>query len=330
MHKFRLTSFFLFLFHAQIFCLSFQDDTNDLFGLLQPDYDSNKITVLKFELTRNRNYIAYIMDKAQNMFIVKQTKDCDPASKVGQRRSICEVLTAYVAESNGIPANRIRIIPAGYALPGKLFVHRPATLHTLVPGEPYTSKDYPSIIRQINKKILPEHKRGLTYRVVHGMSLHPDLPLIAALDTFVGNSDRGNYNLFYDQEADRFWAIDLEISFKKNLVQLACKFIASLLNDKRFELTRQELHGLISYRDTLKKLIKRHPPHQLHLKLDELVAQAGIIPGSSLYNKKVGKIIESNKQIISENYQSSQELVALLDKLIAYQKKNKNVDLDLT
>ena len=291
------------------------------FDLLDPDYDSNKITVLDFILNHDKSYITFIMDHDQNIFLIKQSRGYKLAVREGPLLSVREMLAGYIAESNGILANRVRIIPAGYALPGKLYVQRPATLHTLAPGKPPVQL---FIHQPMNKKFSKE-QWGLSYKVIHDMSLHPDLPLIVAFDSFIANGARRRSSLFYDEKSDRFCAIDLESSFKKNLCKLACNRIDTLLQDKTFKLTSQELCGLILYRDTLKKLNERHSPEELHMKLDEFLLQAGIIPSSSLFNDKVADMIQFYKKNIFENYKHSQELVLLLDRLITYHQDDKDL-----
>ena len=306
---------YVFLLNLQcIFCFGHS------FELLDPHYDNNKITVIDYILNHNRSYITYIMDGAKNFFLIKQARNHTPSHRHGPPMVIREMLSAYIAELHDIHANRVRIIPAGHIIPGKMHVHIPATLHTLVPGRPLNklSGINKLFIQQPWKKEFPKDQWGLTYRVIHDMSLHPsDLPLIVALDTFIGNGARRHGSFFYDKESDKFWAIDLESSFQTNLCKLACNCIRTMLKDQT-KLTSQELNGLIIYCDTLKKLIKNHPPDELHKKMDEFALQAGIKPGSSLFNDEVAATILFYKKTISGSYKSAQELVLLLDKLIVF------------
>ncbi len=306
---------YVFLLNLQFACCF-----GHSFELLDPHYNNNKITVIDFILNHKKSYITYIMDGAKNVFLVKQGKHHSSFSHKRLLMVVREMLNAYIAELHDIPANRVRIIPAGYAIPGKLYVETPATLHTLVPGKPLNklSGINKPFIQQPWEEKFSREQWGLTYRVIHDMSLHPsDLPLIVALDTFIGNAARRHDNFFYDKESDKFWAIDLESSFDKNLCKPAYNCIHTLLKDK-VKLTSQELNGLIIYRDTLKKLIKHHPPDELYKKMDEFMLQAGIKPGSLLFDDEVVAKLLFYKKTISENYKSAQELVLLLDELIAF------------
>ena len=181
---------YAFLLNLQlVFCFDHS------FELLDPHYNKNKIKKIRLKLNHKKSYITYIMDGAKNIFLIKQAKVHDPASSEGPLIVVREMLGAYIAELNKIPANRVRIIPADYAIPGKVHVRIPATLHTLVSGEVLIklSGINKPFIRQPWTKRFPKEQRGLTYRVIHDMSLHPsDLPLIVALDTFIGN---GTYTI---------------------------------------------------------------------------------------------------------------------------------------
>ncbi len=316
-------SFFLILLQVQTFCLSkSQYDTDASFEVLHPDYNVDKIAVVDSILDHKRSYIVFIQDKDDNLFLIKQSRECKPANKSGPLMHAREMLAGYIAESNGIPANRIRMIPPGCPFPGKLYTQKPATLHTVVPGR--HCKDYP-FIQQTHEKRVPQDQWGLNYKVIQDMSTHPDLPLIVALDSFIANGARRNGSFFYDQKNDRYWAIDLESLWKTNIAALACKLINTLLNDTLFKPTPEELSGLIVYRDTLKKMNERHPSDVLHMKLDEFLVQAGIVPGSPFFDDEVAQVIQYYKKSISESYASCLKLVESLDKLIAYHQGNKNL-----
>ncbi len=88
----------------------------------------------------------------------------------------------------------------------------------------------------------------------------------------------------------------------------------------------QVLRGLIMYRDTLKKMINKHPQGQLYQMLDMFAGQAGFKQGSVLYNDAVAERIEWHKQIIDQNYNDARDLVVLLDQLIMNFQDNNNQD----
>ncbi len=311
-----LINIFFVLSHINIACRKESNGIDTIFDILNSGKGADEITVIDFILDHKRSYITYITDKAANIFLIKQSRLHDPGAIRGPLIVVREMLGAYIAESNGIPANKVRMIPAGYAIPGKLYLEFPATLHTLVQGKPVSNIGI-IFIQQPWKGYIPKEKWGLSYRVIHDMSLHPDLPLIVAFDTFIGNAARRSSSYFYDEKLNRFWAIDLESSFGKDLCALACEFFSTILHNKRGKFTSQEVNGLSIYCNTLKKLIKNHPPHMLHEKLDQFAWQAGIKPGSFLFNDTVEREIERYKKNISQCYVHAQRLVVLLDELIA-------------
>ncbi len=285
-------------------------------------YDSNEIVVLDFMRTL-KGYIVFVIDKAKNIFLIKQVRSSLPQRQLFVVR---EMLGSYIAELCMIAANSIKIIPVNCDFTGKLYTGRPATLHTVVPGCPVThlsNADEFYIHQPMYKKEVPQKEWGLTYRVIHNMSLHPDLPAIVALDTFIGNGDRQAHNFFYDKQSNKFFAIDLESSFRKPLASLACSLIDSMIKDQRLTLTAQELNGLVIYRNTLKKLIQKNPPNQLQQMLDIFVMWSGIGDTISSDNH-IEQEIQLYKKIIFKNYASAQELVELLNKLIEQQSVSKN------
>lgn len=275
-------------------------DVNYSFDILKPHYDISKIRVLK-RMHNPRCHFTFIRDASKNLFIIKQVNQSSPTM---QLKIIREMLGAYIAESSNLRANRVEIIPGKYFIPGKS-CKKPATLHTIVPGHPVSQ--LPNTAKLDIKQPIKERS------IIYNMSLHPDLPVIVAFDTFIGNHDRSRNNFFYDRTSNTFWMIDMEKSFTRNLCDIACNAIHKFLKNQLCKFTHTQIKGLVIYRNTLKKLIKEHPPHALHKKLDDFVSQAGIKPGS---HNKVAATIQKYKKTISESYTSAQQLVTLLDTLI--------------
>jgi hypothetical protein len=169
-------------------------------------------------------------------------------------------------------------------------------------------------IQQPEKPTVAIAEWGLTRRVIKDMALHPDLPKIVALDTFIANADRHRGNFFYDKKSDHFFAIDLESSFNKNLASYACDLIKLMIADKQEIISEQELAALKVYRNVLKKLIKQHSPEGLFRKIVEFAVKGGIREVMS--RKDVALMMVEDKQSIIKNYASCEKLVLLLDKLI--------------
>jgi len=308
----------LSMFYYAAECAS-SDILDDFFDA-QFDFHNKKLTPIKTTHTK-KNYIIFMQDAEENIFIIKQPKSSDP---VRQLRLVSETLGAWVARSIGISANAVRILPPGQNITNKLDAQRPFTIHTLVPG--CRVMQLPELGNVYIQQPWKDHwtnleRCGLSFRVLQDMSIHQDLAKIVALDTFIGNNDRARSNLFYDAKSDRFWTFDFESSFIKNLSFCACSLIKKLSREP-IAFGSQEWDGLVVYHETLKKLVTIYPPDKLCNMFALLVEQAGIKSGSVLYTDAVTQRLEWYKDTIHQNYASAKELVILLDELMAHQVNN--------
>ena len=293
-------------------CNASIDCSSTNFHILHPDYDINSISVIN-KIEGNKSCVSFIRTKEGIMYVIKQMLD----PKLSRQFSrVKEALGSYISESVPIPMNAVSIIPPDMYVPGKIFLDRPATIHTWVTGyQICTLPQFQHInIKQYTKERTDVADWGLSRSVIHSMSLYPDLPIIVAFDTFVGNRDRGPSNFFFDEKTNRFFGIDLDLSFKANLAELACQKIEEFLRS-RPTFTLNEMRALEKYRDTLKILLAKNPPELLHKLLDMLSVQAGFNPHLDP-NSKVARTILECKKWISDNYIHVQILVELLDKLM--------------
>lgn len=270
--------------------------------------DQAHVRVIERFKTLHHTHIAILENKKDgNKFIVKQ----DTRDVLFRHLAVArDKLGAFVAESIGVSANRVEIIPAYCAFPGKKYFELPATLHTFVPG--VMVKFLP---KELKMSIYIQQSIGLTDTILTTMIAHQGLCDIVALDTFIANADRHRGNFFYDQESRRFYAIDLESSFDKNLAIYSCKFIKAMLNTENIQIEPPVLVVLKKYQKTLKKLIKQHTPESLCEKLVEYAAQGGIFMRSA--QSAVRDRLNSHKEAIEKNYNSCKKLTRLLDKLIS-------------
>ncbi len=296
--------------YAQVNASDFYDSF-----VLDPEYCNKELKVIKTIYTQY-NCVSFVMDQSKSIFIIKQPKE--PVF-VELLHFLREQLGAYVAQINDIPASRVKIIPAGYAMPGKKYTHIPATFHTVVPGQSmFQLSDLPEGFIRL--------KDGFTRDIIHNMSLHPYFPVIVALDTFIGNNDRGTTNFFYDELSDNFWLIDFGCSFGNKLGRFASNYIKTLLKDKSCYFSTQELNGLIVYRNMLQNLITKHCPEELVNMLYTFANQAGVKVGSALYNDAVAEKIQWHEEKIFQNDRDTKRLVSLLDKLIDRYSGDKNLE----
>ena len=302
------------------------------YDLLGVECDFNKVRIGK-RIRKNNTVVTFIKDASGNVFCIKQTHK-------GSRSElllIFEVLGSYIAESANIPMNIVRLLPLNCQLPGKFFYDELATLHTKVDGlncrSAFSCKIY---LQQYLRAHLPVQLKGLCRRVIHDMSLHPDLPKIVALDTFISNPDRSSNNLFYNNQTKRFCGIDMELAFKlplrRNLSKIAYYHIQQLFDNNVTPLQRQELIGLSEYNKTLKVLIKRNNPERTYTILKELLCFAGLAKikiqkgnRNISINKKHRDYIKVVLKNIEQQYQDVQLLTSLIDTLIDKYIKNKKI-----
>ena len=320
-----LALLFLLSFFSNIVidCFYGQCYARNICNMLDDNYDRSGIKVLQIMKNRNRQ-IAFISDDLGNIFLVKQELRPEPW---WQLYIVRERLAAYIAKLVKIPANRVNIIPAGFTMPGKFDQKRPATLHTLVPGVPVIKapKQFKLYIQQPKKDKVPKELWGLTRCVIRNMSVHQDLAKIVAFDTFIGNGDRHRNNYFYDEKSNRFFAIDLESSFRNDLTGFACKLVKTMIKNEE-KISQKELDGLIIYRDILQQLIKCCPPHVLNKKLDLFIIQARtrkwLYRSSHMQSAKIFARIKLYRKNITQSYKGIKKLIALLGRFITQSKKD--------
>ena len=278
------------------------------------------LSVIKQGFTR----VSIIKDKQGNKYCVKQMKD----RRVLERwdyRLIIELLCSYIAETIDAPINVVEIIPKDIEFTGKIIEGRVASLHTFAHGRqlnqpgPYHDLN----IRKYFLQLINAAKRGLSSQkvkegfmvsMIADMSRHHQLPIIVALDTFVGNR-RGGMNLFYDQKSDQFCGIDMEKSFRKDLSQKLYQFFVGILGDLSVQLNNSELKALIVYRNTLKKLLQKNRPVFLKKLLDEIIIKSKIDLSSEVISNQIKKY----KENIDKMYISANKLVKILDRVIKKQ-----------
>ncbi len=276
-----ILSIFLNIFSQQDFTGSYRE-------LLGKDFDFTSIKITG-TVKKEKANVTFIEDAKGMKFCIKQLNIDRTRTQFGLVR---EVLASYIAESVvNIHINKVRIIPANIDFPGKI-LNGIATLHTFVPGS-NKSVDYPikiTLQQRLSKKFSIE-ERGFNQRVILYMSVHRDLPLIVAFDTFASNPDRTCNNLFYDKKTDIFCGIDLELSFKlpfeRDLGILAIYHIKKFMKEK-IKFSSKEIASLKKYNNTLKKLLEKNSPEKLCRILDIVASYAGFIPkNKNAYNEEL-------------------------------------------
>ena len=312
-----------------------QYERSSQFALLEPDYDRNKVVVNSVVDSKPSRYISYITDGEKNRYVIKQKRK-DSIRK--QFQVIAEEMTGHIAEMVGIPAHRVRTLRAGMVFSGKIMPDKAASILTFVPGIPVgeiSSGPYSALdLRQSNSSALPKEKQGLHKGVIANMGLHPDLALIAALDTFLGIKGRGPANYFYDknpnfvygEEPDRFYMIDGDKIYNSNggkelISKIACDQIRAMLRTKKI-FRQNELQGLHLYKKTLQQLVELFPPARIHELMDEFSAASGF---KKTYLPEIESRVGRIKATIERSHQHILELIDLLSKLIDFGRKNGSV-----
>ncbi len=277
-----------------------------LFEILDPSYDQKNIKIIGQRNKEERVYVTIVEDQLyKEKYCVKQY--C-AAAKIFS--SLKEVLISGIAESANVPVNRVRLIPAATFFLGKLYKERIATLHTFIPGK--SLKETSQYSRVSIKQFKPKDKiLGITRSIIDHMSLSPNLAQIVALDTFTGSINHSRVNIFFDEESNDFYGIDLEKAFLKNLGHLAYENIKKMYAEEKF--TSCQIDALKIYHDTLKQLIAKNPPSDICRKFDVLVKT------TNLNNKR--NSVKKCKVMIFQNYNSAKKLVKLLDNIIKNHKK---------
>jgi hypothetical protein len=283
------------------------------------------VLTLKAELIKSFEtddcWISLIENSDGKRCIVKQIKE---PSADEQFLLVIDAVACSIARALKIPVNQITLISPEVPHEGKTFPDRLASLHTLAPGISAEEKlpwpDF-TLHQKLRKKDswtwnkwgpLTDEETGLTPDVMHHMSLHPILATIAALDTYTGNADRSNPNIFYDEKTNSFCGIDMAAAFNSLLAKAACFQIDRIIK-KEIALSQEELFALNRYRLTLQILIQNFPSEVICELLDQYAKHAGFYPGSALYTQDVQDRITYHKKMIRQNYQDTLFLINKLN-----------------
>ena len=320
----------LFIF---VFCISYLFDICSVsdacaktsaynFELLNSHYDRSKIMI--YDFFKN---VTFVKDHLGRCYVIKQKNRKTEKKFAKSFTVVFEMLSAHIAKQLKIPAHHVRILPVGMNFPGKFIKNQVGTIHTLVPGcmvSKLHDSSYCNIdLKQYNSLQTSSCKLGLNRKVIADMALHPDLPRIVALDTFLCNRDRNGSNIFYDKVSDRFYAIDMENIYEAGdgrvlVVILSCRKIRRMLENNEY-VSNKELQALKRYQETLVRLIDTFPPHKV-TDLIHRFAKDARFKKKFLFDKKVLKLIENTNYKIRKAYSRTKVLVELLTIFISKHK----------
>ncbi|HLW72928.1 MAG TPA: hypothetical protein VKR54_02675 [Candidatus Babeliales bacterium] len=140
------------------------------------------------------------------------------------------------------------------------------TLHIYVPG-----KEVGEVINDHRRKNTEHHICKNEFSIEYGLkdketleilTKHKDLAPIVALDIYVNNHDRHNGNIFYDEQSNHFYAIDMDRAFSDNhpLSTSTYCFVKQL---NKQQLSQQKKQALIRINKTLHDLSSQFPPEKV-------------------------------------------------------------------
>ncbi len=264
----------------------------------------------------------FLQDTEGKEWIYKQIVEEAPDDQIV---IVLESVAAEMAKAVKIPLNEVRLISANEVFPHSFLAGYPGSLHLKVQGKsvedssPWEDFDIHQKIRSAfliaRKGPLPPEEVGLRREVIQNMAKHPDLAKIVALDTYLGNNDRSNPNVFYDQTSNTFYGIDMGSCLIGNLAESAREKIQNFTtSDTPF--SKQELVGLTHYSQALQSLLSTFPPKETIALLDHALKEAGFYPENPLlWNEDVERKVRKWKLAIEENYSSTKSLVTLLESM---------------
>ena len=211
-----------------------------------------------------------------------------------------EATVSDIAKAAGIKINEVKMIPSKLKSPLKKGRFG-ASLHSVVPGRTLTEEvkeNTASPYRFVNIK----QTGGLNKDMLPALGLHPDIAKIAALDTFTGNWDRKGDNLMYDAASDSFAGIDSGLAFSSDLAQ---KTYRNLKDLNVSDLSKDELNGLQTYVDTLKKIHGNKKPDIVKSRYSAYISQE---KGDWNIVKRYGALTN-----IDNSYKNTKKLIKSLE-----------------
>ncbi|MFP4338420.1 MAG: hypothetical protein ACLFQP_10865, partial [Halothece sp.] len=247
----------------------------------------------------------FVEGKAGESFVMKESTNWKALPFLQQSS---DVIGAEIGLKAGIKVNEVSLIPGNVKHP-LIEKNFGATLHKLVPGKPGTDS---SVTEKFGDVTLSQYDNlkaiGITPKHLPKLAKHTDLAKMAALDTYTGNWDRNNANLFYDDKSDSFYGIDMGVShshlapFSGSLPRATMKSLKDL--DVK-SLKPEEVNGLKTYVDTLKTLHNQNDPKDISRRYEQYIkAQNG---NWNLFKRYVS--ISS----VYDNHAQSKKLVEMLE-----------------
>ncbi|MGE0009528.1 MAG: hypothetical protein AB7F19_03220 [Candidatus Babeliales bacterium] len=271
-------------------------------------------TEVFYRIQSHNCYATRIYDRDGNQYIVKQYKHGEFSLMAAT--TICELVALDLGHAVGVLLNEACLIPSGVPFMAKEFNSLPATVHTFVEGvryDKYQGNVYKNIVLYQSPNV------GLTREIIKSMACHKNLPALVALDTFVGNIDRGSYNYFYNVETNSFIGIDLGGAFSCNLCKASVHTLEALLQNDQIYFTVDEKEALAHYYATLEKLVALFPAHKINQLLDDYAQESQLFDTrffSNKVQKKWKRFLHRCKQHIQNSGESALLLLDVISQLL--------------
>jgi hypothetical protein len=276
-------------------------------------YPSQKIRILHTMKAKN-SFITYLLIDGKEYLIKQKKNENNIVLSI-----VKDALAAWVGNSLNI-SHAVKIISASDNTLGKVKPNAPAVLLTKAPG--VVIKDLPKnhkfanlAIRQRKSISRTIKEEGLTKTVINQMILHPQLPIIVALDLFIGNAGRHNNNFFYDSQSNSFCVIDMDHAFRGEVAALAYRNLTAMVV-RKISLSHKEISSLTIVSQVLKKLLKNYSAHEIKKQLRNFVKQTGLSLGDSHYSSTIENRLRKTELDIDRNELLLYKIVALLEKII--------------
>lgn len=257
-------------------------------------------------------YLSWLKDNQGKTYVLKQIKDLDPSE---QFLLVVDAAANKIGSNLGISVNHVKMIPASTDFPGKKIKGYPATLHTEALGKSAEEKlpwkgftihqRYRKPGSWMEKKWGPlaDKQRGLTVEIMENISYHPELQKIAALDTFVGNSDRSLPNIFYEAKKNQFCGIDMAASFSTGLAVIASKQLTQCDPEIKLPI----------FLETLQQLYQQVTPEFVAQLIDAYAAEGGFQDQDYLNTTDVWDRAAFHKRMFRENYRHTLSVINQLE-----------------
>lgn len=254
----------------------------------------------------------FIRDREKREWIYKQITE---KSSDDQMAIVLETVASDIARSLGIPLNHAIMVGPTEEFNHRIFENCPGSLHLKVGGKPVVElspwegfdlhQKFRTPFMEASKGPLNPEEVGLRREIITTIAKHEDLQKIVAFDTYLGNIDRSDNNIFYDASHNRFYGIDMGNCLMGPLPGCALKQLEQFFS----QLSMEEKQGLKGYKDSLGLLVKNFPPAKLIALLNQHLEKAGLTPNDE---DSIRKFNKWNK-LIENNYLSSLKLISYLD-----------------